>query len=88
MIEEQQKQQQSLFQVFVFSCQEAGVTDDTDVLHQVYCTLLEKMIHTHGNEFIQNRRMLANIESGKTVDAPIMLRDCLKVLAVKGKNQN
>ena len=76
---------QRLLKVFVFSCHEAGVPKDTEykTLQEIHCTLLEKMIHTHGNEFIQNRRMLNNIKEGKTVDTPTMLRDTLKILATQ-----
>ena len=51
---------EGLFKSFKFSCCEAGVIGEDAVLHQIHNTLLDKMIHTHGNEFIQNRRMMAN----------------------------
>ena len=44
------------------------------------------MILTHGNEFIQNRRMLPNMQSGN-LDAPVMLRDTLQVIANQGNTQ-
>ena len=69
------KQQQELFKVFTFTCREFDITEEKDVLQSVCNTLLEKMVHTHGNELVQNRRMLANIQSRKTVDAPTMLRE-------------
>ena len=34
-------------------------------------------VRVHRNEFIQNRRMLTNLNSGKKVDASTMLRDTL-----------
>ena len=80
--------QESLFKAFVFSCREIGVKEDVDLLRSIYFTLLSKMVHTHGNEFIQNRRLMANLQSGKKVDAPVMLRDTLKVLAAQGKSEN
>lgn len=76
---------QNLIQNFIFSCVEIGLSP-SDSLQQIHHMLLEKMIHTHGNEMVQNMRMLANIEQGKVVDAPLMLRDSLKVLATQSKS--
>ena len=71
-------------QNFRFSCLEIGIPP-TDILPQIHHMLLGKMLHTHGNELVQNRCMLANIEEGKVFDAPMMLRDSLKVLAAHGE---
>lgn len=81
-MEQELKADQSLIQNFTFSCLEIDLAP-SDSLPQVHHMLLEKMIHTHGNEIVQNRRMLANIAEGKVVDAPMMLRDGLKVLATQ-----
>ena len=72
---------------FAFSCREAGISDPKllAVLPEVHRMLLTKMIHTHGNELIENRRMLGNLYSGVVVEVPLMLRDSLKVLAAKQK---
>ena len=86
VIEEQMKTNTSLFQLFCFSSQEAGAIEDIEAKKVVYHQLIEKMVHTHGNEFIQNRRMLTNMQSGK-LDAPVMLRDTLKVIANQGNTQ-
>ncbi len=72
-----------LEKTFKFSCRELAIRDE--VLPQVHQMLLQRMIHTHGNELIQRHRMLENIEAGQCVDAPLMLRDSLKVLAVQHK---
>ena len=73
---------------FIFSCGEVGITDPTlvAVLPEIHQMLLTKMIHTHGNELIENRRMLGNLYSGVVVEVPLMLRDSLKVLAAKQKS--
>ncbi len=66
---------------FVFSCGEAGI-EDSDLLAELQQVLLTKMLHTHGNELLESRRLLGNLYSGVVVDAPLMLRDSLKVMAV------
>ena len=83
-MEKELKADESLMQNFHFSCLEIGIPP-TDILLQIHHMLLEKMLHPHGNELVQNRCMLANIEEGKVVDAPMMLRDSLKVLAMHGE---
>ena len=81
-MEQELKADESLLHNFRFCCLEIGLPP-TDVLPQIHHMLLEKMLHTHGNEMIQNRRMLDNIKKGKMVDVPLMLRDSLKVLATR-----
>ena len=83
-MEQELKADENLLQIFRFSCSELGVPP-TDLLPQIHYMLLQKMLHTHGNELVQNRRMLANIQEGKVVDAPLMLRDSLKVLATQNE---
>ena len=76
-MEKELKADESLMQNLRFSCLEIGIPP-TDILP-------EKMLHTHGNELVQNRCRLANIEEGKVVDAPMILRDSLKVLTMHGE---
>ena len=68
----------------MFGCREVGITDPklTAVLPEIHQLLLVKMIHTHGNEVLEDRRMLGNV----LVVVPLMLRDSLKVLAAKQKS--
>jgi len=63
----------------VFSCDEIGIPE-SGILKEIHENLLERMLHTHGNELVQNRWMLTNLQEGH-VDAPFMLRDSLQVVA-------
>ena len=73
---------------FMFGCREVGITDAkmTVILPEIHQLLLVKMIHTHGNEVLENRRVLGNVYSGVVMEVPLMLRDSLKVLAAKQKS--
>ncbi len=72
---------------FIFSCGELGIKDPelVGILPKVFAVLLKKMVHTHGNELLESRNLLGNLYSGVVVDTPLMLRDSLKVMAVKAK---
>ena len=87
VLEEEMLGDDSLLRAFTFSCHEIGIIDPklTAVLPAIHQMLLVKMIHTHGNELIENRRMLGNLYSGVVLEVPLMLRDSLKVLAAKQK---
>jgi len=50
-----------------FSCLEIGVSS-TDILRQLHHMLLQKMLHTHQNQLVQNRCMVANIQQRRVVD--------------------
>ena len=68
--------------MFVFGASEAGVDITSDNLNaKIFLLLTKKMIHSHGNEVVQNKALL----SGQPIDAPLMLREELKVLASKMK---
>ena len=69
----------------MFSCGEIGIPE-SGILKEIHEKLLERMLHTHGNELVQNRRMLTNLQEGR-VDAPLMLRDSLKVVAATNSRQ-
>lgn len=47
-------------------------------LHEKF---VKRIVHTHGNELLENRRMIASMDAGVTVDDPLMLREKLKVMA-------
>ncbi len=73
-----------LLRSLMFGYSEAGITDTelVAVLPEIHESLLKKMIHTHGNEVLENRRML----SGVVIDVPLMLRDGLKVMVAQAKS--
>ena len=73
-----------LLRTFRFACTEVGVTS-ADFMPDIHETLVKKMVHTHGNELLENRRMLGSIDLGITLDVPLMLREKLKVMASKDK---
>ena len=77
---------EELMRAFLFGCYEAGVVvghnKDASKAHQL---LLQRMIHTHGNELVESKRMLEGVDTGKLLEAPLMLRDTLKVLVSESK---
>lgn len=77
---------EALLRSFVFGCREAGITDSEEVavLPEIHLCLLKKMVHTHGNEVLENRRML----SGLVIEVPLMLRDSLKTMAAQSKTKS
>lgn len=82
-MEAQVLQDVHLTKVFEFACREIGIVGD--ILPQVHRLLMKRMVHTHGNELLQSRRMLENVESGRFVNAPIMLREDLKSMATRSR---
>lgn len=77
---------QELQRAFHFGCCEVEVGGEgVSKAHQL---LLRRMIHTHGNELVESKRMLDGIDTGKLVEAPLMLRDTLKVLATQPKSHS
>ena len=85
VIEDKLLNDQELTRSFIFSCGEVGITDPglVSVLPSIHKILLVKMVHTHGNGLLENRRMLGNLHSGVLVEVPLMLRDSLKVMATQ-----
>ena len=69
----------NLFLKFQFCASEAGAdTGDNSLVRRAHLVLTKKMVHSHGNEVVQNRALL-----GHNFDDPLMLREELKVIAVK-----
>ena len=85
-METQLKSDEQLLKNFMCSCGETGISTNSAILKEVHEMLLDRMLHTHGNELIQNRWMLTNLQEGH-VDAPLMLRDCLEVVAATNSKQ-
>ena len=85
VMETELKADEQLRRNFVFSCGEIGTTESS-ILKEILEKLLDRTLHTHGNELLQNRRMLTNLQEGR-VDAPVMLRECLKVVAATDSKQ-
>ena len=84
VIEDKVTGSSDLLSTFVFSCSEVGVPSScSDVLQQIHLTLVKKMAHTYCNELLENRRLLASVDAGVTLEVPLMLRDKLKVMAAK-----
>ena len=84
VMEEKVLSDKDIEKVFIFGCQEIGIpADQMDNLAKINQLLLKRMIHTHGNELLQNHYLL----QGKNyVDASVMLRDTLKVLVGQSSN--
>ena len=81
VMEEEILEDAKLLKSFEFSCTEAGIQDEASKsslpkLHQI---LLKKMVHTYGNELLQNRQMILNRQGGIVLEVPMMLRESLKV---------
>lgn len=85
MIEDKVTSDSALLRTFQFSCAELGVTSakEVAVLPDLHLRLVKKMVHVHGNEMLENRRLLLSQDAGTTVDVPLMLREKLKVMAAK-----
>ena len=85
VMEEEVLNDKELIQVFMFSCHEAGISDPqlNSVLPEVHKILAKKMVHTYGNELLENRKLVGKeVQLGDSVlEVPLMLRDTLKVLA-------
>ena len=83
VMEEEILKDTKLLQSFEFSCNEAGIKDEVSKssLPKLYQILVKKMVHTYGNELIQNRQMILNRQGGIVLEVPIMLREILKVKA-------
>ena len=60
VMETELKGDEQLRRNFVFSCGEIGITESS-ILKGIHEKPLDRMLHTHGNELVQNRRMLTNL---------------------------
>ena len=73
-----------LVKVFMFSCCQAGISEPqlNSVLPEVHVhkILAKKMVHTYGNELLENRRMVGKEVGDSVLEVPLMLRDTLKVI--------
>ena len=84
LIEDKVTNDHNVLRAFVFSCSEVGVPScHAAILPQLHLTLVKKMVHTHCNEVLENRRILSSMDAGVTLEVPLMLRDRLKVMAAK-----
>ena len=83
VMEEEILKDTKLLKSFEFSCNEAGIQDEVSksTLPKIHQILLKKMVHTYGNELLQNRQMILNRQGGIVLEVPIMLRESLKVKA-------
>lgn len=81
-MEEEILQNVDILTQFTFSCYECDISDPQllDVVPDVHKLLLKKMIHTYGNELVQNTQLLRK-HSEPVLEVPLMLRDTLKVIA-------
>ena len=71
----------SLLTSFTFSCRESGIKDLhlIAVLPEVHNILVKKIVHTYGNELLENSQLLRK-KGEPVLEVPLMLRDTLKVL--------
>ena len=82
-MEEEVMNDKELLKVFMFSCCEAGISEPqlNSVLPEVHKILANKMVHTYGNELLENRQMVGKDVGDSVLEVPLMLRDTLKVIA-------
>ena len=71
-----------------FGCYEVGILVRDEDVFEGHQLLLQRMIHTHGNELLERKCILDGVDTGKLVEAPLMLRDTLKVLATQLATQS
>lgn len=76
----------SLLTSFTFSCHESGIKDPhlVAVLPEVHNIIVKKIIHTYGNELLENSQLLRK-KGEPVLEVPLMLRDTLKVLVKSSK---
>ena len=83
-MEEEVVNNKELVKVFMFSCCQAGISEPqlNSVLPEVHVhkILAKKMVHTYGNELLENRRMVGKEVGDSVLEVPLMLRDTLKVI--------
>ena len=83
VMEEEVLNDKELLKVFMFSCREAGISEPQ--LHsfppEVHKIPAKKMVHTYGNELLENRKLVGKEVGDAVLEVPLMLRDTLKVLA-------
>ena len=72
----------TLLTSFTFSCRESGIMEPhlIAVLPEVHKLLVKKMVHTYGNELVENNQLLRK-KGEPVLEVPLMLRDTLKVMA-------
>ena len=72
----------TLLTSFTFSCRESGIKEPhlIAVLPEVHKLLVKKMVHTYGNELVENNQLLRK-KGEPVLEVPLMLRDTLKVMA-------
>ena len=51
------------------------------MLPEVHKILANKMVHTYGNELLENRQMVGKDVGDSVLEVPLMLPDTLKVIA-------
>ena len=72
----------TLLMSFTFSCYDSGIKEPhlITVLPKVHELLVKKMVHTYGNELVENNQLLRK-KGEPILEVPLMLRDTLKVMA-------
>ena len=72
----------TLLTSFTFSCCDSGIKEPhlIAVLPKVHELLVKKMVHTYGNELVENNQLLRK-KGEPILEVPLMLRDTLKVMA-------
>ena len=83
VMEEEVLNDKELLKVFMFSCREAGISEPqlNSLPPKVHRILAKKMVHTYGNELLENRKLVGKEVGDAVQEVPLMLRDTLKVLA-------
>ena len=76
-MEEEVVNDKELVKVFMFSCCQAGISEPqlNSVLPEVHVhkILAKKMVHTYGNELLENRRMVGKEVGDSVLEVPLML---------------
>ena len=83
VMEEEIQKDKKFLKSFELSCAEVGIQDEVSKssLPKIHQILIKKMVHTYGNELLQNRQMILNRQGGIVLEVPMMLRESLKVKA-------
>ena len=72
VIEDRVTNDSGLLNTFVFSCSEIGIPPcRAAVLPKLHLVLVQKMVHTHCNELLENRPLLSSMDPGITLEVPL-----------------
>ena len=72
-----------LQRAFCFGCYKVGILVRDEDVFEAHQLLLQRMIHTHGNELVESKCIQDGVDTGKLVEAhPQGLGNTVKVIFI------